>query len=61
MLKIRNHIEPEKHGDPEQHPFRLLITGSSGCGKTNLLLNLDYDYLNFDRLYVCAKDIFEPK
>lgn len=37
------------------------MTGPSGCGKTNLLLNFIYDWMDFDRLYVCAKDIFEPK
>ena len=26
-----------------QHPFRMLINGSSGSGKTNLLLNLIWD------------------
>lgn len=67
MLKIHNYTEPEEYGDPEQHPllskhlFRLFITGLSGCGKTNLLLNFVHDYLNFDKLYVYAKDIHEPK
>lgn len=66
-MMIHNYTDPEEHGDPEQHPllpkllFRLLITGISGCGKTNLMLNLVYDYLNFDRLYGYAKDIYEPK
>jgi len=42
-----------------QHPFRLLITGESACGKTNLLLNLLDNYLFFENLYVCAKDLEE--
>lgn len=66
-LKVQNYTTPEefaasaRHPLLPKHPFRLLITGPSGCGKTNLLLNFIYDWLDFDRLYVCAKDIEEPK
>lgn len=67
MIKIKDYTEPEEFIDLNQnpllpiHPFRLLIVGASGAGKTNLLLNLLYDHLNFEALYVCAKDMFEPK
>ena len=67
MIRIKNYTQPEEFAYADQHPllpkhpFRLLITGPSGCGKTNLLLNFIYDWLKFDNLYVCAKDIFEPK
>lgn len=44
-----------------QWPFRLLIIGPSGCGKTNLLLNLITDYLVFNKIYIYAKDLDEPK
>lgn len=66
-IEIKDYTEPEEFIDPNQnpvmpiHPFKLLITGPSGCGKTNLLLNLIYDHLNFDALFICAKDINEPK
>ncbi len=30
--------------------FRLLIYGSSGCGKTNLLMNLIYNYLYYNKI-----------
>lgn len=69
MIEIKNYSEPEEcalennnvHPLIPKHPFRLLIVGSSGSGKTNLLLNLIYDYLAFDSLYLCAKDINEAK
>lgn len=64
---IKDYNKPNEFQDPKQHPlmpihpFRLVINGASKSGKTNLLVNLIYDYLNFDRLYICAKDIFESK
>jgi uridine kinase len=47
--------------DAQDKTHRILITGPSGCGKSNLLLNLIYDVLDFDKLYFCAKDLSEPK
>jgi hypothetical protein len=41
--------------------FRLLICGSSGCGKTNLLMNLIYNYLYYNKIYIYAKDLTESK
>ena len=46
------------------HPYRMLIIGGSGSGKTNALLNLikeqDSDNL-IDKIYLYAKDLNEPK
>ena len=46
------------------HPYRMLIIGGSGSGKTNVLLNLikeqDSDNL-IDKIYLYAKDLNEPK
>lgn len=42
-------------------PARILICGSSGKGKTNLLLSLLFEHLQFTRLYVNCKDEFEFK
>jgi hypothetical protein len=42
-------------------PFRLLICGSSGCGKNNLLMNLIYNYLYYNKIYIYAKDLTESK
>ncbi|GFX69613.1 uncharacterized protein TNCV_1769821 [Trichonephila clavipes] len=67
MIPIEDYTEVEEFSDSNQHyllpkhPFRLLIAGASGTGKTNLLLNFIYDYLEFDNLFVCAKDMYEPK
>ena len=42
-------------------PFRLLICGATGCGKTNLLLNLILNYLYYNKIYIYAKDLTESK
>lgn len=38
-----------------QHPFRMLISGRGGCGKTNMTMNLIYKMLNYDKLYILTK------
>ena len=46
------------------HPYRILIIGGSGSGKTNTLLNLikEQDYHDvIDKIYLYAKDLSEPK
>ena len=43
------------------HPYRILITGGSGSGKTNLLLNLIKNQPGIDKIYLCAKDPYESK
>ena len=50
-----------KHPMLPQHPFRLLINGSSGSGKTNLLMNMILRWLYFDKLYVFSKHLEQPK
>ena len=54
-MPITNYIE----GGSREQPFRILIAGCSGSGKSNILLNLIYEKLQFDRLYFCAKDLTE--
>ena len=43
------------------HPYRILITGGSGSGKTNALLNLINEQDDIDKIYLYAKDLSEPK
>ena len=43
------------------HPYRILIIGSSGSGKTNALLNLINEQNDIDKIYLYAKDLSEPK
>ena len=46
------------------HPYRILIIGGSGSGKTNALINLineqdNHDFI--DKIYLYARDLSEPK
>ena len=43
------------------HSYRILIIGGSGSGKTNALLNLVNKQCDIDKIYLCAKDLNEPK
>ena len=43
------------------HPYRILIIGGSGSGKTNLLLNLIENQPDIDKIYLHAKDPYEAK
>ena len=42
-------------------PYRILIIGGSGSGKTNTLLNLINEQNNIDKSYLYARDLNEPK
>ena len=43
------------------HPYRILIIGGSGSGKTNALLNLINKQPDIDKIYLYAKDPYEEK
>ena len=43
------------------HPYRILIIGGSGSGKTNVLLNLIKNQPDIDKIYFYAKDPYETK
>ena len=43
--------------------FRMLIVGPSGCGKTTLLMKLllDDGLINYDKLYVFSRSLYQPE
>ena len=43
------------------HTYRILISGGSGFGKTNVLLNLIENQPDIDKIYLYAKDSNEAK
>ena len=43
------------------HPYRILIIGGSGSGKTNALLNLINNQPDIDKIYLYAKGPYEAK
>ena len=51
-----------KKGDSKDWPYRKLIIGRSGSGKTNYLLSsIQKDNNIIDKIYLYAKDLEEPK
>ena len=50
-----------KIGHIYHHPYRILIIGGSGSGKTNTLLNLINEQRDIDKIYLYAKDLSESK
>ena len=45
----------------KDHPYRILIIGGSGSGKTNTLLHLINNQPDIDKIYLYAKDLYEAK
>ena len=43
------------------HPYRILIIGCFGSGKTKALFNLIDNQAVIDKIYLCAKDPYEVK
>ena len=43
------------------NPYRILIIGGSGSGKTNVLLNLINTQPDIDKIYLYTKDPYEDK
>ena len=51
----------EKWSYIPDHPYRILIVSGSGSGKTNALLNLKKEQNDFEKIYLYARDLSEPK
>ena len=43
------------------HPYRIIIIGGSGSGKTNALINLINEENDIDKIYLYSRDLSEPK
>ena len=64
MFNLDSITNKNNKDNDKKRPYRMLITGSSGSGKTNALHNLiqrqDNDNLN-DDIYLYANDLSESK
>ena len=56
-----NKIHNEKWPYIRDHPYRILIIGGSGWGKTNTLLSLINEQNDIDKIYLYARDLNDPK
>ena len=63
MLNLDNIVSNKKKSSSEKDdwPFRMLIIGPLGSGKTNILLNLIDKFHPIDKIYLYAKDTDEGK
>ena len=59
----KNNIKEHNSNWPEvlDHPYRILIIGGSGSGKTNALFNLINNEPDIDKIYLYIKDLYEAK
>ena len=61
MLNLDNIVSNKNENKDNNWPFKMLIIGTSGSGKTNTLLHLIYNLHTIDKIYLYAKDIPEQK
>ena len=60
LIKIKTERNSKWPYIPD-HPYRILIIGGSGSGKTNALLNLINNRPDIDKIHLFAKDPYEAK
>ena len=56
-----NKEQNEKWPYIPDHPYRIVIIGGSGSGKTNALINLINGQNDIDKIYLYARDLSELK
>ena len=61
MLNLDDIVSNKKENKDHNWPFRMLIIGPSGFGKTNTLLHLINNFRPIDKTYLYAKDTDEKK
>ena len=61
IINENNKNHNEKWTYIHDHPYRILIIGGSGSGKTNALLNLINQQRDIDKIYLYVKDLNEAK
>ena len=60
-MNDNNDNHNEKWSHIPDHPYRILIIGGSGSGRTNTLLNLINEQRDIDKIYLHAKHLSKPK
>lgn len=54
------YTNPNKCKNVPLHPFRMLVIGASGSGKSNQALNVLLDCNAFEKIYIYAKQLDQP-
>ena len=60
---VKEHIKEHNQNWPRihDHPYRTLMIGGLGSGKTNSLFNLINQQPDIDKIYLYTKDPYETK